>query len=111
MDEESFKKDFLPVVCRKLLRSPETAIPSMFYRLSSSYCFAAFAIILKQIELNIGEIGADVTDPLINNLLASNSSTRKASVSSLVSIAKICKNHTLTNDIYSRVGVPFVSNN
>ena len=108
MDELSFKKDFLPVVSRKLLRSPETAIPSMFYHASSLQLFIVLKVILEQIEFQIGEVGTDVTDPLINNLLASSSSTREASVASLVLIAKLCNKHTVTNDMYTRVSeVPF----
>ncbi|EUB63098.1 Translational activator GCN1 [Echinococcus granulosus] len=90
IDENSFKKHFLPVVGRKLLRSPETAIP-------------VFEVILKELELTIGEIGAEIIDPLISNLIATDPSIREASVSSLVSIAKLCSVQSVTIVIYNRV--------
>ncbi|VDK33085.1 unnamed protein product [Taenia asiatica] len=90
IDEDSFKKNFLPVVGRKLLRSPETAIPIL-------------EVILKELELTIGEIGAEIVDPLINNIIATDPRIREASVSSLVSVAKLCGTQTFISVIYNRV--------
>ncbi|KAL5971896.1 eIF-2-alpha kinase activator GCN1 [Taenia solium] len=104
IDEDSFKKNFLPVVGRKLLRSPETAIPSMLqvYILISVF-FPVFEVILKELELTISEIGAEIVDPLINNIIATDPRIREASVSSLVSVAKLCGTQTFISVIYNRV--------
>ncbi|VDM16566.1 unnamed protein product [Hydatigera taeniaeformis] len=90
IDANSFKKDFLPFVGRKLLRSPESAIPIL-------------EVMLKELELTVDEIGPEIVDPLINNLIATNASIREASVSSLVSLAKLCDTHNFTSVIYNRV--------
>lgn len=60
-------------------------------------------MILKKLELTVGGIGAEIVDPLINNIVATDPCIREASVSSLVSIAKLCSTQDFTSTIYNRV--------
>ncbi|VUZ56758.1 unnamed protein product, partial [Hymenolepis diminuta] len=90
LNEATFNKEFLPLVNKKIRRSAETSIP-------------VFQVVLDLLEFQIDEIEGDLIDILISNLLASNSKTRNATVASLVSLVKLCKNPDLKFIIFKKV--------
>nr|CDS33347.1 translational activator gcn1 [Hymenolepis microstoma] len=65
--------------------------------------FIVFQVILSRLEFQIDEIEGDLIDTLISNLLSSNSKTRNATVSSLVSLVKLSKNPDLKFIIFKKV--------